>query len=267
MTMKHVLQHFGLHSAPFSRAVPDAALLRHKSFEEASARILFALETKTPALLTADPGVGKSTLLAAISDALDAARTRLVYTALCSCGPYGLIGQLAVQYAIRPRRSSAQTAQALLAELARSERTEILVLDEAHRLPRESLDELRLISNTDFDRTPPFFLLLCGQPPLRERLQEPDLASLWQRIAVRTSLTPLSERETADYVDRRMRAAGAQAQPFRKGAIDPLFEHSRGVPRVINNLAVGALLAAATAGRKHVEAADIETSRFAMEAA
>src|SRR3990172_8612458 len=83
----------------------------------------------------------------------------------------------------------------------KSDKQEILVLDEAHRLPRESLNELRLISNLDFDRTPPFTLILAGQPPLRERLAEPNLASLWQRLPLRASLSPLSDRETVDYLD------------------------------------------------------------------
>ena len=75
-------------------------------------------------MVTAEPGLGKSTLLATFADGLDHAHTRLVYTPLCSCGPFGLIGQLATRYGIKPKRSSAQTAQAILDELSRSDKTE-----------------------------------------------------------------------------------------------------------------------------------------------
>jgi type II secretory pathway predicted ATPase ExeA len=265
MPVDKLLRHFGLTFLPFARQVPPDGLLAHNSFAEALERLRLSLESKTAMLLCAEPGLGKSTLLGTFADGLDKGRSRLVYTALCSCGPFGLVGQLAVRYGIKPRRSAAQTAQAVLDELARSDRQEILVLDEAHRLPRESLDELRLISNLDFDRTPPFTLILAGQPLLRERLAEPDLAALWQRLPLRASLSPLSERETADYLDRRLRAAGAQATLFRPGACDKVFERSRGVPRAINNIAAAALLVAATAGKKHVDVREVEDAAFDQE--
>lgn len=265
MPVDQLLRHFGLTLMPFARPVPPAGLLKHKSFEEALSRLSLAVESRSAAVITAEPGLGKSTLLGTFADRLDKGRTRLVYTALCSCGPFGLIGQLAGRYGVKNRRSSAQTAQALLEELAKSDRDEILVLDEGHRLPRESLDELRLLSNLDFDRTPPFTLLLVGQPPLRERLLEPDLASLWQRIPIRTSLSPLTDKETVEYLDRRLRAAGAMATLFRPAAADKVFERTRGVLRPINNLATAALLAAATSGRKHVDVREVEDAVFDQE--
>jgi type II secretory pathway predicted ATPase ExeA len=265
MPVDQFLRHFGLTLMPFARPVPPAGLLKHKSFEEALSRLSLAVESKSAALITAEPGLGKSTLLGTFADRLDKGRTRLVYTALCSCRPFGLIGQLAGRYGVKNRRSSAQTAQALLEELAKSDREEILVLDEGHRLPRESLDELRLLSNLDFDRTPPFALILAGQPPLRERLLEPEQSSLWQRLPIRTSLAPLTDKETIDYLDRRLRAAGATATIFRPAAADKVFERTRGVLRPINNLATAALLAAAAGGKKHVDVREVEDAVFDQE--
>jgi type II secretory pathway predicted ATPase ExeA len=263
--VEKLLRHFGLTSLPFGRSVGEGGLLEHKSFVEALERLRLAVDSRTAMLLTAEPGLGKSTLLGTFADTLDKARVRLVYTPLCSCGPFGLIGQLAQRYGLKPKRSSAQTAQVVLDELARSDKQEILVLDEAHRLPRESLDELRLISNLDFDRTPPFTLLLAGQTPLRETLAQPELASLLQRLPLRASLSPLTDRETVDYLDRRLRAAGAQATLFRPGAADKIFERSLGVPRQINNIATAALLVAATASKKHVDVREVEDAAFDQE--
>ena len=267
MPVDELLCHFGLTSLPFARSVSEPGLLRHRSFAEVMARLALAVESKTAMLLTAEPGLGKSTLLGAFADGLDKGRSRLIYTALCSCGPFGLIGQLAARYGLKPRRSAAQTAQLVLDELGKSDKQELLILDEAHCLPRESLDELRLISNLDFDRTPPFTLILAGQPALRDRMAEPDLASLAQRLPLRAQLSPLSDRETVDYLDRRLRAAGAQATLFRPGAADKLFERSRGIPREINNLATAALLAAAAAGKKHVDVSEVEAAVFEREGA
>jgi len=265
MSVDKLLRHFGLTRLPFARAVPKDGLLEHKSFVEALERLRLSVESKTAILLTAEHGLGKSTLLGTFADGIDHATVRLVYTALCSCGPFGLIGQLAQRYGIKAKRSSAQTAQVVLDELSKSDKQEILVLDEAHRLPRESLDELRLLSNLDFDRTPPFALVLAGQPPLRETLAAPELASLAQRLPLRASLSPLTEPETVDYLDRRLRAAGAQATLFRPGAADKVFEKSGGVPREINNIATSALLAAAAANKKHVDVREVEDAAFDRE--
>jgi type II secretory pathway predicted ATPase ExeA len=265
MNLDALLNHFGLASYPFGRAVPEVGLLRHRSFAEALTRLTLAVDSRTPALLAAEPGTGKSTLLGVFADALDRTRTRLVYTSLCSCGPFGLIGQLAVRYGVKARRSSAQTAQAVLDELARSDKNEILVLDDAHRLPDHSLDELRLLSNLDFDRTPPFSLVLVGQSLLRERLAETSLLALSQRLAIRASLSPLSEPECLEYLERRPKAAGARAMLFRPSASARIFEKTQGVLRPINNLATSSLLAAASAGRKHVERQDVDDAVFDLE--
>jgi type II secretory pathway predicted ATPase ExeA len=259
------LGHFNLRAMPFTRAIPEDGLFPHKSFSEALSRLSLGVHSKTPTLLTAEPGLGKSTLLGHFSDSLDKGRYRLVYTALCSCKPYGLVGQLAARYGIKPKLTASQTAQVMLDELMKSGKHEILVLDEGQRLPAESLDELRLLSNLDFDRTPPFALVLAGQPELRSRLLEPDHDSLWQRLSIRATLTPLSDRETVDYIDRRMRAVGAMASVFRPGASDKIFERSQGVPRKINNLATASLLAAGAAGKKHVDVADVENASFDQE--
>ena len=265
MNADRLVNHFNLTQLPFGRAVSEAALFPHRTFSEALARLSLALSTKTPALFIAEPGLGKSTLLGSLADSLDKNANHIVYTPLCSCNPYGLVGQLAVRYGLRPKRSASQTAQAVLDELARTGRNEILILDEAHRLPTSTLDELRLLSNLDFDRVPPFALILAGQPPLRESLAHPDLSSLLQRLAIRASLSPLSEQETTDYLDRRLRAAGARATLFRPLAAARIFEKTRGVLRLINNLALAALLAAAAAGKKHIDVQEIDDAFFDQE--
>jgi type II secretory pathway predicted ATPase ExeA len=85
---------------------------------------------------------------------------------------------------------------------------------------------------------------------------------MWQRLVVRTSLAPLTDRESADYLERRLGAVGARAMLFRAGAVDLLFQHSRGVMRRLNHLATSALLAAARASRKHVDAPDVQAAVF-----
>jgi len=261
-TVDKLLHHFGLTMLPFDRAVPPEGLLHHPSFAEALERLRFALDSRGPGLLVAAPGTGKSILLDTLCASLPGSDVRVIATALSSCGPFGLVGQLAARYGTPVRRTTAQSAAGLLEELGRSAKTEVLVLDEAHRLPDASLEELRLLGQLDFDRRAPFVLLLAGQPALRERLQQPEFDALWQRLVVRTSLAPLTDRESAEYLDRRVRAVGARTALFRAGAVDLLFQHSRGIMRRLNQLATGALLAAARASRRHVEAQDVQAAVF-----
>jgi type II secretory pathway predicted ATPase ExeA len=129
-------------------------------------------------LLVAPPGTGKSILLNALCASLPPSALRVIATALSSCGPFGLVGQLAVRYGTPVRRTTAQIAAALLAALDGSAKTDLLILDEAHRLPDASLKELRLLGQLDFDRRAPFVLLLAGQPVLRESLRQPDFDAL-----------------------------------------------------------------------------------------
>lgn len=261
-TVDKLLHHFGLTALPFERAVPPEGLLHHASFAEALERLRFAIDSRGPGLLVAPPGIGKSILLDTLCTSLPPSDVRVIATALSSCGPFGLVGQLAARYGTPVRRTTAQSAAALLEELGRSAKTEVLVLDEAHRLPDASLEELRLLGQLEFDRRAPFVLLLAGQPTLRERLQQPDFDALWQRLVVRTSLAPLTDRESAEYLDRRPRAVGARAALFRPGAVDLLFQHSHGIMRRLNQLATGALLAAARASRRHVDAPDVQAAVF-----
>lgn len=261
-TRDHLLHHFGLTALPFDRAVPPEGVRHHARFAEARERLGFAIDTRGPGLLVAPPGTGKSILLDTLCASRPASDIRVIATALSACGPFGLVGQLAVRYGTPVRRTTAPTAAALLAELATSPKTELLILDEAPRLPDASLEALRLLGQLDVDRRAPFVLLLAGQPLLRERLQPPDFEALWQRLVVRTSLAPLTDRESAEYLDRRPRAVGARAVLFRPGAGDRLFQHSRGIMRRLNPLATGALLAAARAGRTQVDAADVQAAVF-----
>jgi type II secretory pathway predicted ATPase ExeA len=128
-TVDKLLHHFGLTALPFDRAVPPEGLLHHASFTEALDRLRFAIDSRGPALLVAPPGTGKSVLLDTLCAGVPASTGRVVATALTACAPFGLIRQLATRYGTPLRHTTAQTAAALLAELASSAKTEILVLD------------------------------------------------------------------------------------------------------------------------------------------
>ncbi len=120
----------------------------------------------------------------------------------------------------------------------------ILVVDEAHHLSPEILEEIRLLTNLETSQQKLLQIVLAGQPELDQKLDSHELRQLKQRIALRCHLEPLSPNETREYISRRLRIAGAPAagEIFSEPALEAVFRHSRGIPRVINTICENALL-------------------------
>jgi len=123
--------------------------------------------------------------------------------------------------------------------------TTLLVVDEAHHLSSEILEEIRLLTNLETSQRKLLQIVLAGQPELDQKLDSHELRQLKQRIALRCHLEPLSLNETREYMSRRLKIAGAPAaiEVFSKPAIEAVFRHSRGIPRLINTICENALLA------------------------
>jgi general secretion pathway protein A len=122
--------------------------------------------------------------------------------------------------------------------------TTILVVDEAHHLSPEILEEIRLLSNLETSQRKLLQIVLAGQPELDQKLDSHELRQLKQRIALRCHLAPLSPSETKAYISRRLKIAGALGvgEIFSGPAIEAVFHHSRGIPRLINTICENALL-------------------------
>ena len=258
-------EHFGLTKSPFPRVAPDPALLRHQGLEEVLARLRFALDRDTIAVLVADSGYGKSTALSLFARSLDAASHQLVTISLTTLGPFGLLASISVAIGLRPRRFKGETAAALLGHLRSIPKRTVLLIDEAHLLPDASLEDLRLLTADDFDRRSPFALILAGQPLLRDRLAEPAHWALSQRVGVRIRLRPLTEAEVAAFIDRHLKSAGAKKPIFDPAAVAAVFQHSRGIPRLVQNIALASALAAMGAGAKTIEQATVQQAVVDLE--
>jgi type II secretory pathway predicted ATPase ExeA len=263
--MTTLQEQFGFIHQPFPRVPSEEAILRHKGLEEVIARLHFALERDTIALLVADSGCGKSTALSLFARSLDASNHQVVTLSLTTLAPFSLISNIATSLGLKPRRFKGDTAAALLGHLRSLPRRIVLVIDEAHLIPDESLEDLRLLTADEFDRRSPFSMVLCGQPRLRERLAEPRHTALSQRIGVRTRLRPLTEAEVGLFITLHLKAAGGAQTTFDTQAIALIFQHTRGVPRLVQNLALGAALAAMAAGSAKVDAVAVQQAVVDLE--
>ena len=131
--------------------------------------------------------------------------------------------------------------------IARSEKrlTTVLVVDEAHHLSIEILEEIRLLSNLETADEKLLQILLVGQPELDDKLDSPALRQLKQRVALRSRLVPLDSEETKGYIQRRLYLAGSPdpAALFPPETIAAVYQHSQGLPRLINTICENALIA------------------------
>lgn len=252
-----LLKRFALSRNPFERQISAQGLLRHKGFEEAHQRIRYCIELDSIATLVAEPGCGKSLLLGETAIELQRDGWAVHYMAHSSVGPFGLINTLARKLGLAPRRSRAETALLIAETMKTQERRHLLVLDEAHQFPDDTLEDVRLLTIGDFDRESPFLLLLAGRSLLEERLAEPIHHALDQRVTTIARLMPLSSEETHQYMERRLAAAEASRPVFDDGAIAAIHDSAAGVPRRINRIAMSALIVAASRSKKLVDAQDV----------
>jgi len=264
--MSLIEDHFKLHRPPFPQSVEGGALLQHQSLKDAVERLRFAIDRDGIGLLTAESGCGKSTVLGCLLRDLDPTAYHVVYSAFTSLGPFSQLSSLLVKLGLRSRRFKGETAAELVAHLRGLSKRTVVILDEAHDMPDATLEDLRLLTSDSLDKKSPFALVLAGQPLLRERLTEPQHYALLSRIAARARLRPLAEAEVALFLDKHMRACGATRTIFESDAVAVIFQHSRGVPRLIQNYALGAMLAAANSNKKTVDADCVQQALLDQEA-
>jgi general secretion pathway protein A len=124
--------------------------------------------------------------------------------------------------------------------------TTVLVVDEAHHLSTDILEEIRLLTNLETADQKLLQILLVGQPELDDKLDSAELRQLKQRIALRSHLAALDLEETAGYIERRLRLAGNPdaSNLFPRETIEAVYRHCRGIPRLINTICENALIAA-----------------------
>ena len=208
-------------------------------------------------MITGDVGAGKTVAVRAAVAGLDPTRHQVIYVANPAFGTRGPYVQVVRALGARPRylkaELMAQAADLLAAETAERHRTVVLIVDEAHLLQPDQLEELRLMTNAEMDSASPFAGILIGQPTLARQLRMGTFAALDQRIATRYAIKPMDLAESAAYLRHHMTLAGREEPLFADDAVARLHRVSSGLPRALNNAAAAALIAAAAAGQDLVD--------------
>ena len=257
MSIDRLRAHYGFNRMPFGKDLAPGMLHAHGAHAEAVARISWCISEQAIGVISGECGAGKTVAARAAVASLDASRHTILYLGTPGVGLRGIYGLIVTALGDTPRFHHAalipQAQELLVAEAAERGKQVVLIIDEAHLLDAESLEGVRCLSNLGMDQTAPFTLLLLGQPTLRHRLRRGAFAALDQRIAVRYAISGLDAAETASYIAHHLALAGRSDTMFSDDAIAVIHDHARGLPRLVNNLAVAALIATFAAKKAIVD--------------
>ena len=240
-------QYYGLLRSPFEMTPDPAFLYLGEAHREGLATLVYGVRARKGfVLLTGEVGTGKTTLLHALLSQLDATTTA-AFLFNPRLEPLDFFRVLFDEYEIEERcTTKAEYLLALnrfLIERLEKGQPTLLTVDEAQNLSPEMLEEIRLLSNLETPTSKLIQIMLVGQPELAEMLARSDLRQLRQRIVLRHHLRPFDEKETAAYIDERLRLAGYTGQGlFDRGAIREIHAVTGGIPRLLNIVCDSALL-------------------------
>jgi putative secretion ATPase (PEP-CTERM system associated) len=249
---------YELRERPFALSPDPDYLYPSRVHREALDYLRYGLESHAGfVVITGEIGSGKTTLLQTLLRGLDSQTTvaRIVNTML---EPRELLETIMIDFGLEP---AGKSKPLLLRDLAQylvdqrlAGRMVLLVIDEAQNLTLDALEELRMLSNLETEKSKLLQIVLVGQPNLRDKLGAPELEQLRQRITVSYHLQPLDADETENYINHRLRrAAVGSPVVFPRAATDMIHVRSRGVPRIINIICDAALVFGYAEERKAID--------------
>jgi type II secretory pathway predicted ATPase ExeA len=243
---------YNLQRNPFEITPDPSFLFPTKRHNEALAALYYGVRRhKGFVVMTGEVGTGKTLLVRCLLQLLKGGNVAYAYVFNSRLTPLDFLQYIAGDLGLA---ISGKSKSELLLELSsyliaryQKKLSTVLVVDEAHHLSAEVLEEIRLLTNLETAQEKLLQILLVGQPELDDKLDSRELRQLKQRIALRSQLEPLDREETEGYIHRRLSLAGAGSQVdtlFPMETIAAVFHHSRGFPRLINTICENALVTA-----------------------
>ena len=240
-------EYFHFEHTPFSRNVPPEMLYESRAMEETLGRLKYVADKKLFAVVTADPGCGKSTLIRRFSEELKNGDYVILYLSDSKLTPRwfykGLLDQLGMDSKFYRGDSKRMLQQAIEIINGVQHKKVVCVLDEAHLLEKETLEEFRFLLNYRFDSESPMALILVGQTELWDaKLKLQRYTAIRQRIDMYCILPHLDRAETKDYIVSHLTYAGCDHDIFTDAALDEIYKSSSGIPRQINHISDKSLM-------------------------
>jgi general secretion pathway protein A len=232
--------YFGFRESPFNLSPDPEFLYRSPQHEEAVANLIDGVRSRKGFIvLSGEVGTGKTTMLECLRDYLDSQQYEFAFIFNSRLTPAQFFEMIAYDLDLKCDRKSKTEVlfalNSLLLEQAEKGRTCVLIVDEAHNLEWDVLEEIRLLGNMENRIGKLLQIVLAGQPELDRKLDAPNLRQLKQRVVLRCSVNPLSTEQTLEYVSERMARAGLPDQHiFPEELLVELHTRTHGIPRLIN---------------------------------
>ena len=239
---------FGFTQNPFNMSPDPSFLFRSPQHEEALASLIYGVQSRKGFIaLTGEVGTGKTTMLECLRDFLNAQQIAFASLFNSRLTVEQFFELLAYDLDLRCNRLSKTevllSLNNMLLERAGVGRTTVLIIDEAHNLEWDVLEEIRLLGNLENRRGKLLQIILSGQQELDRKLEAPEFRQLKQRIALRCTLRGFTTLETVAYVNSRMTRAGLTSQTIiSPELLAEIHFRSQGIPRLINAICDNLLL-------------------------
>jgi general secretion pathway protein A len=239
---------FGFKDDPFSLSPDPSFLYRSEQHEEALSNLIYGVQgRKGFIVLTGEVGTGKTTMLECLRDYLSQQLVQFAVVFNSRITSAEFLEMVAWDFDLQCNRKSKPEILAALNDMLLSQAekgsTAVLIVDEAHNLEWEVLEEIRLLGNLENRRGKLLQIIMAGQPEFDRKLDAPNLRNLKQRIVLRYNLSPFNEQDTANYINSRFATAGMPAQTVMSNElISEVHRRSQGIPRLINAICDNLLL-------------------------
>jgi general secretion pathway protein A len=248
---------FGMKNTPFVNSISVDSLYLSSMLDEALGRLEFAAERKLFAIMTADVGCGKTTAIRKFASSLNPDKYTVLYLSDSKLTPRwfykGLLDQLGVESRFYRGDAKRQLHQQL--ELIRGvhNKTVVTIVDEAHLLDKETLEEIRFLLNYKMDSLNPMALVLVGQNELWDKIKLQRYSAIRQRIDIKCEIPQYDRSQTGEYINAHLDYSGGAREIFTDKAIDEIYKYSAGSARAINKVCTHSLLFAAQRAKKLID--------------
>ena len=256
------LEYFNLKEQPFNISPDSRFMWFSEKHKEALASLKYGLmENKGFLLLTGDIGTGKTLLIKALIQ-ITGVQALIATVPDPDLEIMDFFNLLADEFKMDKVFSSKgdfliQFKRFLLDSYA-SEKSVLLIIDEAQRLNHELIEQIRMLSNIELDNRKLINIFFVGQSEFNQLISDDRNRAVRQRIGVNYHLKPLSMPETADYINHRLKIAGTSEEIFERAAAREVFNFSNGYPRLINVICDLAMVTGYSKGLKKIDAGVIK---------
>lgn len=247
--MEGCTEFFGFSAIPFGRDIPVTELMKNRQWNELAERLRHVAANREFGLFTGDTGTGKTTALRRMTEELDRNRFRILYVYDSNLTPRNFYVEALHQLGHTPRFYRGDARRQLmkaLDEIERSGQIPVIVVDEAHLLSHEMLEEIRFLLNMAMDSRSMCSLMLVGQTELRGKLKLQLHQAIEGRVNMRYHLEGMNAEETFAYVRKHLERVKSPREIFTEAALNYIQDYAGGRARKVNNVCRMSLMAAAS---------------------